>query len=121
MNVNVDALNEIPLVTEVTSWNNLIGTAGGAAKADQLTTSRLIWGRPFNGSADVSGALTNVTSVTSSGVPLELTSNDEIRLEANLAEYSFKSTSTLIWCPEISTHLLLTEFTLCQTLLVQLH
>ena len=94
MNVNVAATYQMALATEVTSWNNLIGTAGGAAKADTLTTSRLIWGRPFNGSADVSGALTNVTSVTSSGVPLELTSNDEIRLEANLAEYSFKSTST---------------------------
>jgi len=94
MNVEVAATYQMALATEVTSWNNLIGTAGGAAKADTLTTSRLIWGRPFNGSADVSGALTNVTSITSSGVPLELTSNDEIRLEANLAEYRFKSTST---------------------------
>jgi len=94
MNVDVAATYQMALATEVTSWNNLIGTAGGAAKADTLTTSRLIWGRPFNGSADVSGALTNVTSVTASGTNLELTSSNQVRLEASLAEYRFKSTST---------------------------
>ena len=94
MNVDVATLNEIPLVTEVTSWNALIGTAGGAAKADKLTTARLIWGQSFDGTADVSGALTNVTSVTASGVPLELTSDNQVRLSASGADYRFKSTGT---------------------------
>ena len=77
LNVSVNTLNEIPLVTEVTSWNNLIGTAGGAAKADKLTTSRLIWGRPFDGTSNVSGQLSNVTTITgTSGANLTLIAND---------------------------------------------
>lgn len=94
INVSVAALNKIPLATEVTSWNALLGSAGAAARADTLTTPRLIWGQAFDGTADVSGALTNVTSVTASGVPLELISNNQVKLQANLAEYRFKSTST---------------------------
>ena len=93
LNVAVDALNEIPLVTEVTSWNNLIGTAGGAAKADQLTTSRLLWGQAFNGTADVSGALTNVTSVNAGANDLALTSNSSVRFISAVGAYRFKNTS----------------------------
>lgn len=35
--------------------------------ANQLATSRSLWGRPFNGTADVSGDMTGVGSLTASG------------------------------------------------------
>lgn len=41
--------------------------SGNAATATKLATSRTIWGQSFNGSANVSGALTGVTSITASG------------------------------------------------------
>ena len=44
-----------------------ISITGNAASATKLATARKIWGRPFDGSADVSGDLTNVTSITTSG------------------------------------------------------
>lgn len=41
--------------------------SGNAATATKLATSRTIWGQSFNGTANVSGALTGVTSITASG------------------------------------------------------
>ena len=38
-----------------------------AYKADQLTTSRTLWGKSFNGSANVSGDMTSVGNITMSG------------------------------------------------------
>lgn len=40
---------------------------GNAATATTLQTARTIWGQSFNGSANVSGALTGVTNITASG------------------------------------------------------
>ena len=41
-----------------------INISGNAASATKLQTSRKIWGQAFDGSADVNGALTGVTSIT---------------------------------------------------------
>lgn len=38
-----------------------------AYKADRLTTSRTIWGKSFNGSANISGDMTSVGNITMSG------------------------------------------------------
>lgn len=43
------------------TWN--IGISGNAETATKLKTPRTIWGQPFDGSADVSGAMTGVTSI----------------------------------------------------------
>lgn len=67
----------------VSAWENLQSTsntsvavsAGGAStladsrasSADVLTTSRTLWGRPFNGSANIDGNLDNVAIITSKG------------------------------------------------------
>lgn len=40
---------------------------GNAASATKLESARKIWGRSFDGTADVSGALSGVTSITMSG------------------------------------------------------
>ena len=41
--------------------------SGNATSATKLQTSRTLWGRPFDGTGNVSGALTGVTSITASG------------------------------------------------------
>lgn len=43
-------------------------TTSNVASATKLATSRTLWGQPFNGTADVSGALSGVTDITASGV-----------------------------------------------------
>ena len=67
----------------VSAWENLQSTsntsvavsAGGAStladsrasSADVLTTSRTLWGRPFNGSANIDGNIDNASVITSKG------------------------------------------------------
>ena len=50
-------------------WKQLAFTdsniKGNAATATKLATKRKLWGQDFDGSADVSGSLSNVTSITS--------------------------------------------------------
>lgn len=47
------------------TWD--INISGDAATATKLATSRTIWGQSFNGTGNVSGALTEVTDITASG------------------------------------------------------
>jgi hypothetical protein len=67
----------------VSAWESLQSTsntsvavsAGGAStladsrasSADVLTTSRTLWGRPFNGSANIDGNIDNAAAITSKG------------------------------------------------------
>lgn len=69
--------------SNVSAWENLQSTsntsvavsAGGAStladsrasSADVLTTSRTLWGRPFNGSANIDGNIDNAAVITSKG------------------------------------------------------
>lgn len=48
----------------ITSSASISGNAGSATK---LATSRTLWGQSFNGTANVSGAMTGVTTITASG------------------------------------------------------
>ena len=41
--------------------------SGNAASATKLATARTIWGQSFDGTANVSGAMTGVTTITASG------------------------------------------------------
>ena len=49
------------------SWNKIAYTTDNVASATKLQTPRTIWGQSFDGTANVSGALTGVTSITASG------------------------------------------------------
>ena len=56
-------------------------TSGSAAT---LTTSRNIWGQPFNGSADVTGNLSSVGNITgTAGITISTASNGNITLSPN--------------------------------------
>lgn len=50
-----------------TTWKQLAFLTDNVASATKLATARKIWGRPFDGSADVSGDLTEVGNITASG------------------------------------------------------
>ena len=46
-------------------WEQIAFTSSNVASATKLQTARSIWGQNFDGSADVSGAMTGVTSIDS--------------------------------------------------------
>lgn len=52
---------------EVSAGNFVGNLSGNASSASKLETSRSIWGQSFDGTANVSGALTGVTNITASG------------------------------------------------------
>ena len=49
------------------SWKKLAFTSDNVASATKLATQRTIWGRPFNGTQNVTGSLTGVEYITMSG------------------------------------------------------
>ncbi|MEY4441028.1 MAG: Myxococcus phage Mx8 [Pseudomonadota bacterium] len=52
----------------ITATGGVVGAiTGNASTATALQTSRTIWGQSFDGTANVSGALTGVTTITTSG------------------------------------------------------
>jgi hypothetical protein len=58
------------------------GKAKSAEKADQLSASHTFWGQSFDGTQDVSGALSSVTTITASGnitTSGEVTAGSDIR------------------------------------------
>jgi hypothetical protein len=60
--LNTTAMNWYEILYNSGSW--AISTTGSAAT---LTTSRTLWGQSFNGSANVTGALSSVTTIGMSG------------------------------------------------------
>lgn len=66
--------------------------SGNAATATKLANSRTLWGQSFNGSANVSGAMTGVTTITASGAIScgslkasgEVTAYSDKRLKSNI-------------------------------------
>lgn len=59
-------------VNATTFTGALVGNASTATSAATLTTARTIWGQSFNGSANVTGALTGVTGITMSSGTAQL-------------------------------------------------
>lgn len=51
-------------ITSTTFSGSLSGNASSASTATKLTNTRTIWGQSFNGTANVSGSLTGVASIT---------------------------------------------------------
>lgn len=49
------------------SWHTVAYLTDNVASATKLQTTRYIWGQPFNGERNVTGALTSVTNITASG------------------------------------------------------
>ena len=49
------------------SWKQIAFTDSNVASATKLATARTLWGQSFDGAGNVSGALTEVTTITASG------------------------------------------------------
>lgn len=81
-------------ITSTTFSGSLSGNASSASTATKLTTARTIWGQSFNGTANVSGSLTGVTSITASGnitaagAITAKSSSSDIRLKKNIKQYN---------------------------------
>lgn len=72
------------------TWANIARTTDNVASATKLQTARTIWGQSFDGTKNVSGALTGVTSITASGTAnihgLQLFNSDSsYRITANFS------------------------------------
>ena len=81
-------------ITSTTFSGSLSGNASSASTATKLTNTRTIWGQSFNGTANVSGSLTGVASITASGNITAVgaitakSSSSDIRLKKNIKEYN---------------------------------
>ena len=61
-------------------WKRLAFLSSNVASATKLATARTLWGRSFDGTANVSGSLSGVGTITGSGT-LALVGNDDIYLK----------------------------------------
>ena len=67
---NLSAINIVADTITVATLNATVisGTlSGNASTATQLATARTIWGQEFNGTANVTGAISGATNITASG------------------------------------------------------
>lgn len=82
--------NEI-LITSIVTADGMVGSlTGNATSATKLQTSRIIWGQSFDGTANVSGAMTGVTSITASG---DITTSSKVKA----ASLTLNGTNLLEW------------------------
>lgn len=68
-NLNADRLDgchasDFATASDVTTLQGYFDSSGAANKAVQLKTSRTLWGQSFDGTGNVTGAMTNVGSIT---------------------------------------------------------
>lgn len=75
-------------------------TTSNVASATKLATSRTIWGQPFNGTADVSGALSGATNITASGVYSTTALNPGFRI---VFDYTYKA--SMGWTSEAGAYI----------------
>ena len=80
VSVNGSANVNLKLPSTITA--TLVGNASSATK---LATARTLWGRSFDGTANVSGSLSGVGTITGSGT-LALVGNDDIYLKRGGAD-----------------------------------
>ena len=66
-------------------WKRLAFLSSNVASATKLATARTLWGRSFDGTANVSGSLSGVGTITGSGT-LALVGNDDIYLKRGGAD-----------------------------------
>ena len=79
------------------AWRQIAYTSsnitGNAASADKLKTARKLWGQNFDGSADVSGSLTGVTSINMDG---DIVINDGTNNDRYI-KFQYNNTDAFAW------------------------
>lgn len=68
-----------------TNWREFAFTDSNVASATKLQTARTIWGKSFNGTADISGNLSNVSSIYSTNSTFAIYKNDKYIISSNNA------------------------------------
>ena len=86
---------------KVTAVNGFVGNlSGNAASATKLQTTRTIWGQSFDGTGDVSGAMSGVNSITSNTTNGYFVGNRNNGLgvtTGGLLLYSYNATPMSFW------------------------
>lgn len=77
-------LSDYAHVTDVEALENHFEEHGSALMAEKFRVSRTLWGRSFDGTGNVTGALSNVTNITMSG-DLYMSAGQAIRFSAGAA------------------------------------
>ena len=96
-NVNL----KLPATIKASITGNVSGNAGTATK---LQTSRTLWGKSFNGSANVSGNMTGVGSITASGL---IKTTNSIQADGDVVAYKTGTSGTSpfkYWLPSVDTN-----------------
>lgn len=96
-NVNL----KLPATIKASITGNVSGNAGTATK---LQTSRTLWGQSFNGSANISGNMTGVGSITASGL---IKTTNSIQADGDVVAYKTGTSGTSpfkYWLPSVDTN-----------------
>ena len=89
-NTSFSAAQSLPATTGDSPYTLLDGATriGIVNKADQLVTARTIWGQSFNGTANVSGALSGATTISASNTISTTLQNGALKIGNKLTPIS---------------------------------
>lgn len=89
-NISFSAAQSLPATTGDSPYTLLDGATriGIVNQADQLVTARTIWGQSFNGTANVSGALSGVTTISASNTISTTLKNGALKIGNKLTPIS---------------------------------
>lgn len=89
-NTSFSAAQSLPATTGDSPYTLLDGATriGIVNQADQLVTARTIWGQPFNGTANVSGALSGATTISASNTISTTLQNGALKIGNKLTPIS---------------------------------
>nr|DAQ23826.1 MAG TPA: tail protein [Caudoviricetes sp.] len=89
-NISFSAAQSLPATTGDSPYTLLDGATriGIVKQADQLVTARSLWGQSFNGTANVSGALSGVTTISASNTISTTLQNGALKIGNKLTPIS---------------------------------
>lgn len=89
-NISFSAAQSLPATTGGSPYTLLDGATriGIVKQADQLVTARTIWGQSFNGTANVSGALSGATTISASNTISTTLQNGALKIGNKLTPIS---------------------------------
>ena len=103
--VSVNGSGNVNLKLPATIKASITGNvSGNAATATNLQTARTIWGQSFNGSANISGNMTGVGSITASGL---IKTTNSVQADGDVIAYKTSTGGASpfkYWLPSVDTN-----------------
>lgn len=103
--VSVNGSGNVNLKLPATIKASITGNvSGNAATATKLQTARTIWGQSFNGSANISGNMTGVGSITASGL---IKTTNSVQADGDVIAYKTSTGGASpfkYWLPSVDTN-----------------